>query len=397
MMNNTINKIKSKIIAALIVSLVLNTATWTYAGQWIGDGVGLFYFYDDGSYATGWRWIDTNNDSVAECYRFTPNGYLIVNATTSDGKMINEKGQWVLDGKVQQILTSTGKPLSSNLLGTLEKKGEIIEEELYEEYYEYVLSTNSTASKSSASNATPSMIRVKKLRKVTPSNLSKRIDASGKDVYNLYKEENGKENDKNKNKNSKTPKGDPRSVFSPSETGSLISGRASINKPKPQGGDNSNRTIDTMKEDDPKYLSEDDVKLIGKDMTELVSASNKFTKSVQNVKIWGGDVWPEAMQLAGNGASVKFNMEKYNWFRMEIAHQTHGESTSDTTAYIEFYIGSQQVGSFDAFNDAEPEIVEEWIDDADKAITLKLVVEGDAKGRKVYIRNARARKFKDSE
>ena len=47
MMNNTINKIKSKIIAALIVSLVLNTATWTYAGQWIGDGVGLFYFYDD--------------------------------------------------------------------------------------------------------------------------------------------------------------------------------------------------------------------------------------------------------------------------------------------------------------------------------------------------------------
>lgn len=393
MIYNTIHKIKSKIITAIIVSLIFNAATWAYAGQWIGDGVGLFYFYDDGSYATGWRWIDTNNDSIAECYRFTPNGYLIVNATTSDGKMINEKGQWILDGKVQQILTSTGKPLSSNLLGTLEKKGEIAEEEIYEEYYEYVLSTDSNAS---ASNATPSMIKVKKLRRVTPSNLSKRIDASGKDVYNLYKEDGDGKN-KDKNKNSKIPKGDPRAVFSPSETGSLISGRASINKPKPQGGDNSNRTIDTMKEDDPKYLSEEDVKLIGKDMTELVSASNKFTKSVQNVKIWGGDVWPEAMQLAGNGASVKFNMEKYNWFRMEIAHQTHGESTSDTTAYIEFYIGSEQVGSFDAFNDAEPEIIEEWIDDGDKAITLKLVVEGDAKGRKVYIRDARARKFKEKD
>ena len=382
-----INRIKSKIIAIIIVSLVVNSVVWTYAGKWVGDGVGLFYFYDDGSYATGWRWIDNNYDSVAECYRFAPNGYLITNATTSDGKEVNDKGQWVVDGKVQQILSSTGRPLGTNLVGALNKEEE--DEEKYEEYYEYVVATRSTAS-----NATPSMIKVKKYRKITPSNLSKRIDASGKDVYNLYKEDTSK--DKNKNKNSKIPKGDPRAVFSPSEAGYILSGRSNINKPKPQGGDNSNKTIDTMVEDDPKYLSEEDVKLIGKDMKDLVSASNKFTKSVQNVKIWGGDVWPEAMQLSGNGASVKFNMEKYNWFRMEVAHQTHGESTSDTTAYIEFYIGTQQVGTFDSFNDAEPEVIEEWIDDGDKAITLKLVVEGDAKGRKVYIRDARARKFKES-
>ena len=384
------NQIKTKIITIIIIAMVCNSTMWAYAGQWIGDGVGLFYFYDDGSRATGWRWIDNNNDSIAECYRFAPNGYLITNATTSDGKMVNDQGQWVVDGKIQQILTSTGKPLSGNVMGILEKKTQIVEEEEYEEYYEYVVATRSTAS-----NATPSTIKVKRLRKVTPSNLSKRIDASGKDVYNLYKEDTNS-NDK-KSKSSKIPKGDPRNVFSPSETGSLISGRASINKPKPQGGDNNNKTIDTMKEDDPKYLSEEDVKLIGKDMVDLVSASNKFTKSVQNVKIWGGDVWPEAMQLSGNGASVKFNMEKYNWFRMEVAHQTHGESTSDTTAYIEFYIGSQQAGVFDAFNDSEPELIEEWIDDADKAITLKLVVEGDAKGRKVYIREARARKFKEDD
>ena len=386
MLNSMIKTIKSRIMAIIIVSLICNSVTWTYAGQWIGDGVGLFYFYDDGTYATGWRWLDTNADSVAECYRFAPNGYLIVNASTSDGKFVNEKGQWIVDGKVQQIMTSTGKPLGNNLTGMLEKQGKIEEEVKYEEYYEYILATDSTAE-----NASPSYIKVTKLRKVTPSNLSRRIDASGKDVYNLYKEDNSK----NKGKPSKIPKGDPRNVFSPSETGSLISGRASINKPKPKGGDNNNITIDTMKEDEPKYLSEEDVKLIGKDMVELVSASNKFTKSVQNVKIWGGDVWPEAMLLSGNGASVKFNMEKFNWFRMEIAHQTHGESTSDTTAYIEFYIGSQQVGVFDAFNDSEPEIIEEWIDDGDKAITLKLVVEGDAKGRKVYIREARARKIKE--
>ena len=313
--------------------------------------------------------------------------------------MVNEQGQWVVDGQVQQVFSATGKPLSSNFLGMLDKKAEVIEEEEYEEYYEYEVATRSTAS-----NATPSMIKVKKLRRITPSNLSKRIDASGKDVYNLYKVDDSKEstsknskNSKNSKSSSKVPKGDPRSVFSPSETGYVLSGRANTNKPKPQGGDNQNRIIDTMVEDDPKYLTEEDVKLIGKDMAELVSASNKFTKSVQNVKIWGGDVWPEVMQLSGNGASVKFNMEKYNWFRMEVAHQTHGESTSDTNAYLEFYIGTEHVGTYDAFNDDVPEVIEEWIDDADKAITLKLVVEGDAKGRKVYIRDARARKFKEQD
>lgn len=387
------SRIKTKIIAFIIVALICNSVVCTYAGRWVGDGVGLFYFYDDGSFATGWRWIDNNYDSLAECYRFAPNGYLITNATTSDGKMVNDQGQWVVDGQVQQIFSATGKPLASNMLGMLGKTEE--EEDQYEEYYEYVVATKSTAS-----NATPSMIKVKKLRKITPSNVSKRIDASGKDVYNLYKVDNSKEaNSKSKNSksSSKIPKGDPRSVFSPSEAGYVLSGRSNINKPKPQGGDSKNKVIDTMMEDDPKYLTDEDVKLIGKDMTELVSASNKFTKSVKNVKIWGGDVWPEAMQLSGNGASVKFNMEKYNWFRMEVAHQTHGESTSDTTAYLEFYIGSQQVGTYDAFNDDVPEVIEEWIDDADKAITMKLVVEGDAKGRKVYIREARARKFKEKD
>lgn len=388
------SKIKTKIIAFIIVSLICNSVVCTYAGKWVSDGVGLFYFYDDGSFATGWRWIDSNYDSLAECYRFGSSGYLITNATTSDGKMVNEQGQWIVDGKVQQVFSATGKPLSSNYLGMLEKQGEVVEEEQYEEYYEYVIATRSTTS-----NATPSMIKVKKIRKVTPSNVSKRIDASGKDVYNLYKVDDSKNTNSKNNKksSSKIPKGDPRSVFSPSETGYVLSGRANVNKPKPKGGDNQNKTIDTLAEDEPKYLNDEDVRLIGKDMTELVSASNKFTKSVQNVKVWGGDVWPEAMQLSGNGASVKFNMEKYNWFRMEVAHQTHGQATSDTVAYLEFYIGSQLVGSFDAFNDAEPEIIEEWIDDADKAITLKLVVEGDAKGRKVYLREARARRFKERD
>lgn len=388
---------KIKIIAMLIISIICNSFVPIYAGQWLQDKNDWYYFYDEKTYATGWRWIDVNNDNVAECYRFLPNGKLVT-STVSNGKEVNKDGQWVIDGEVQKLFINTGVPVGRDLTSMI-KKSEEAEIE-YEEYYEYVydIATKSTASNASPSNASPSNAtpsRVKKLRRVTPSNVSKRIDSTGRDVFNLYKQLDEKDS-KNKSKNSnKTPKGDPRAVFSPSNTGYIISNRASINKPKPEGGDNSNKTIDTTIEDEPKYLTDEDVKLLGKDMTELVTASNKFTKSVQNVKVYGGDVWPEAMQLSGNEASVKFNVEKYNWFRFEVAHQTHGESTKDTYAYLELYIGSDQVAVYDSFNDDEPEIVEEWIDDADKTITLKLVVEGDAKGRKVYIREARARKLKE--
>lgn len=388
---------KSKIIATIIISLVCNSLTFVYAGEWRHDNLGYAYFYDDGTVATGWRWIDTDNDSVAECYRFKPNGYMEINATTSDGKEVNEFGQWVVNGVVQRIYTSSGRPLSNNLLGLIDKPLE--EEDEYEEYYEDVL-VISTSSSATASVAT--MSRVKKRRKITPSNLSKRIDATGKDVYNEYREgsEEDAKNSKSKSKNKKdstVPKGDPRSIFTPSETGYILSGRANFNKPKPKSDGEVKKVIDTLVEDEPKYLSEEDLVLIGKDMTDLVSGSNKFTKSVQNVKVYGGDVWEEAMLLSGNGSSVKFNMEKYNWFRMEVAHQTHGESTKDTYVYIELYVGSDQVAVYDSFNDDKPEVIEEWIDDSDKTITLKVTVDGDAKGRKIYIRNARARHFKDPE
>ena len=55
---------------------------------------------------TGWRWIDDNGDGLAECYYFNPTvgapkGSMLKGTATPDGYIVNEKGQWVMNGIVQ--------------------------------------------------------------------------------------------------------------------------------------------------------------------------------------------------------------------------------------------------------------------------------------------------------
>lgn len=59
-----------------------------------------------GSMCTGWKWIDTDGDGIAECYFFHTvsdgtKGRLFKNSVTPDGYEVNEQGQWVTEGKVQ--------------------------------------------------------------------------------------------------------------------------------------------------------------------------------------------------------------------------------------------------------------------------------------------------------
>ena len=52
-------------------------------------------------YANCWQWLDGNQDGVAECYCFGPEGYMYVNTTTPDGYTVNADGAWTVDGVVQ--------------------------------------------------------------------------------------------------------------------------------------------------------------------------------------------------------------------------------------------------------------------------------------------------------
>ena len=341
--------LKKNILIVLIISLIFNNIFYSFAGTWYFDWDRFSYRYlgDNGQPAVGcWRWIDDNNDKIAECYRFDDEGLLVYNTKTADGKELNEKGQWVVNGVVQQIYTQLMKPVFN--FGILN------------------------------------------VDKATTSNTI--INAYKSDMKKQIQENNDKNKDKNKGK---TPKGSPYAVFSPSETGYVLGKKVSLKAPTAQGIQNTTIHEFTGEESEPKYVEEGEVYLVGRNMKNLVRASNKFKKTEKKVKIYGGEEWDEAMCLSGDGAFVKFNIEKYNYVRMEVAHQNHSSTSEDTHCYLEMSIGNEVVAVFDDFNDGNPELIEEYFDDEDKAVQFKLVIEGSAKSRKVYIRNARARKVKD--
>lgn len=85
--------------------LTLTMSITAFAGQWKQDHIGWWYQKDDGSwYANGWEWIDGNCDGVAECYYFTPDGYLVVNGI-ADGYTVNADGAWTENGVIQRKVT----------------------------------------------------------------------------------------------------------------------------------------------------------------------------------------------------------------------------------------------------------------------------------------------------
>ncbi len=80
-----------------------------FADSWQLDSTGYWYQNDDGSYPTScWKWIDGNNDGIAENYYFNSEGYLLVNTTTPDGYTVDSNGAKTINGIVQtQSVTPT--------------------------------------------------------------------------------------------------------------------------------------------------------------------------------------------------------------------------------------------------------------------------------------------------
>lgn len=353
---------KNRIIAFLICALFVNQVT--YAGAFVFDQFfNVKYKQDDGTFATGWRWIDTNNDNIAECYRFDDNGVVVASSNGIKGKKTDSEGRWVVDGVVQQIYKSTGKPLYSANAGLGDGDDE-------NEYFSLT----------------------------TDSNTTKRINATKKDVKALMmKDLNADEEALKKSKMG------PEGRWEGTEEGYVMSKGAKIKKVPVATVSTWLMIDDAIREDDPIYLTGTQSIIAGKDMRKFVSASNKYTEKVDGVKIWGGEVWDDVMCLQGNGAYVKFNTQennskfRANYFICEVAHQTHGESTADTDCGIEVYLNGKSITVYDSFCDDKPEIIEEWLDENESNVELRAVITGDAPGRKIYIRNARFRQIREKK
>ena len=114
---------------------------------------------------------------------------------------------------------------------------------------------------------------------------------------------------------------------------------------------------------------------------------------VEETYIYGGSKWRDVLVLNGNGASVKFKLDNNNFMRFEVSHQTHGEETRDTDMTLDVYVDGKLIDSLDEFVDSEPQVVEEYLEDA-KTVELKVNIETGSLGRKMYIRNGRFKKVK---
>lgn len=354
------NLFKIRIATVLICALFVNQVS--FAAQFFYDNGKMKYLDDNGKIATGWRWLDLNGDNICECYRFDANGAL---ATVSKvkGKEINKHGQWVVDGVVQQIYKSTGKPLYSSNAALGEKDTN--------EYLD--LGTMST---------------------------TRRLNATKKDIKALLEADANLDEEKRK-RSLIGPKG----TFEKPEEGYVLSRGATTKlKNRPIATKSQWLIItDALKEEEVRYLSASESIVAGKDMRKFVTSSNKYTERVNGAKIYGGAIWDDCMCLQGNGAYVKFSMVdskssfKANYFTFEVAHQTHGASTADTDCSLELYLNGKSITSYDEFCDEQPAIIEEWLDEGETSMELRAVITGDAPGRKIYIRNARFRQIKEAK
>lgn len=94
-------------IVCLSISFSLLSSLTVFAGQWQQNGSDWSYQNDDGSFMTGWNWVDGNGDNIAESYYMYENGLLAVN-TTIEGYTVNENGAWTVEGVVQTKTVETG-------------------------------------------------------------------------------------------------------------------------------------------------------------------------------------------------------------------------------------------------------------------------------------------------
>lgn len=75
---------------------------------WRQDGKGWWWAIHgngDAWYYNCWQWLDGNQDGIAECYCFGPDGYIYTDTATPDGYIVNADGAWTVDGVVQTVST----------------------------------------------------------------------------------------------------------------------------------------------------------------------------------------------------------------------------------------------------------------------------------------------------
>ena len=332
------SKMKNVYLIIIILS-VIGISQISLAGNLIEADGFTMYSNDYGEIVKDtWVWIDTNRDSIAECYRFDKDGHLAINYKDRYGRATNEFGQLVEDNEVVKKMLSNGEILNKKKTpanGILEFIGNII----------------------------------------IPKPKYEKDKWTGKEIeVNVY-ETNGIE---------ETIDGKVLYAKYDDEEIDILNGAVAESGIIYSNGKASN--ISDNVKDDREIVA-------GKDFRRYITSKNKCTEKVTETYIYGGSRWSDVLVLNGNGASVKFKLDKNNYIRFEVAHQTHGEDMRDTDLTLDFYVDDKLIDRLDEFVDSSPQVYEEYLEDA-KTVELKVNIKTGATGRKVYIRNGRLKKVK---
>ncbi len=93
---------KKRYAAVLAAGLTLAMSFSAMAGEWKENNVGKWWQEEDGTYPVSvWKWIDSDEDGIGECYYFNGEGYLVTGIVTPDGYAVDGNGAWTEGGAVQ--------------------------------------------------------------------------------------------------------------------------------------------------------------------------------------------------------------------------------------------------------------------------------------------------------
>lgn len=96
--------LKTIVICALFTIIYSKSFYPVYI--WTEDERGYKCKLDDGTFRSCWKWLDLNYDGIATCFYFDQDGYLVTDTITPDGNQVDDAGQWIVNGVVQQKAVS---------------------------------------------------------------------------------------------------------------------------------------------------------------------------------------------------------------------------------------------------------------------------------------------------
>ena len=311
----------------------------SFARTLLKDDGTMMYLNDYGEIAKDtWVWIDTDNDSIAECYRFDSEGHIALNYKDKYGRTTNEKGQLIENGEVIKKMLSTGKIIKNSV----SPENDIVK------------STHSIINPKPRYEKDKWTNKIVEVKVYETNAIEETID--GKVIY------------------AKSDKEEIDILSGESAESGIIyaNGKAS----EISDGVEDNRDI-----------------VVGKDFRRFISSKNKCTEKVSSAYIYGGNIWTDALSLNGNEAMVKFTLNGNNYIRFEVAHNNHSKEEKDTDITLDMYVDGKLHDSFDEFVDGEPQVVEEYLESV-KTVELKVNITSGSIGRTIYIRNGRLKKVK---